>query len=85
MFKDIKFNGPVPLDANGEELEIGDVVFTYAGWTKSTVAMTVVAQTKSNKYIWVTDGEHLYKRMPKNTILIRYPDKIWISNKHRNR
>jgi len=79
MFKDIKFNGSVPIDSNGEELSIGDIVFTRAEYGNITVPMIVVAQTKSNKYLWLTNGVKLYKRMPKNTILIKYPDKIWIN------
>lgn len=52
MFSDIKFNGPSPIDSNGEELSIGDAVFTYAAyWDKTTVPMIVIGQTKSNKYI----------------------------------
>ena len=81
MFCDIKFNGPSPVDSNGEELSIGDVVFTYAAcWDKTTVPMIVIGQTKSNKYIWVTNGVRLYKRMAKNTILIKHPNEIWINN-----
>ena len=78
MFSDIKFNGPLPIDSNGEELSIGDVVFTYAAcWDKTTVPMIVVGQSKSNnKYIWVTNGGHLYKRIAKNTILIKHPNEI---------
>ena len=77
MFSDIKFNGPLPIDSNGQELSIGDVVFTYAAcWDKTIVPMTVVGQSKSNKYIWVTNGVHLYKRMAKNTILIKHPNEI---------
>ena len=81
MFSDIKFNGPTPIDSNGEELAIGDTVFTYASWSNITVPMIIIGQTKSNKYLWLTDGESIHKRMSKNVILVKYPDKIWINNK----
>jgi len=79
MFNDIKFNGPIPTDSNGEELSIGDTVFTYATYSNITVPMIIIGQTKSNKYLWLTDGESIYKRMSKNVILIKHPNRIWIN------
>lgn len=83
MFSNIKFNSSVaPVDHNGHELEIGNAVMvsTPHGYYATEIGI-IMGITKNEKYLWIGDGTYMYKRMPKNVILISDP-KAWL-NEHK--
>lgn len=82
MFSDIKFNASMaPKDHNGSELEMGNTVFYETYWGVSGVGV-IVGITKNEKYLWIGNGLDMFKRMPKNVILIKNPEKTWVNDKH---
>lgn len=75
MFNNIKFTAKVaPKDHNGIELEIGDAVATINEYYYNNIDIyRIVGLTLNEKLIWISDGESIKRRAPKNLIKIKDP------------
>ena len=78
MFNNIKFTSKVaPKDHNGIELEIGDAVATINEYYNNIDVYRIVGLTLNEKLVWISDGESIKRRAPKNLIKIKDPEKFF--------
>ncbi len=77
MFNDIKFNcDSIVLDHNNNELQIGNTVLYNSRYSYSRDSMLfaiIIGITLNEQFIWLSDGNNIFKRKPSNVILVSNP------------
>lgn len=74
MFNDIKFTSKIaPKDHNGLDLDIGDAVICINKYYHTLEIWCIIGLTNSEMFVWVSDGNQIKRRLPKNLIKIKNP------------
>ena len=77
MFNDIKFNcDSIVKDHNNNELQIGNtVLYNDRYYKKNMLFSIIIGITLNEEFIWLSDGDNIFKRKPSNVILVSNPEK----------